>query len=205
MTPAALGAFLSGDEENFLVASMPGGIERQEKQGQMKQAQLQTLPVDGTSKEEERKQWESLGFKFKVDRVTAQNQGRDEIFVECEFPEGWKKVPTDHSMWTDIVDANGRKRASIFYKAAFYDRSAHCHLERRFHVSEDYDIKPHPVLIRDACGQVEKKIEGLPDPDWNNREEALKRSDRKEAARKELAEWLKANYPDCESPLAYWD
>ena len=48
----------------------------------------------------------------------------DQLFVEAALPEGWKKVPTDHALWTDLVDADGKRVAQIFYKAAFYDRRA---------------------------------------------------------------------------------
>jgi hypothetical protein len=129
MTPAALVAALSGDVENFVVASTPGGIEAQEKRGQIEQSLDETLPVDGTSTEAQRKEFEALGFVFKMDRAAAQSQGRNELFVPVAFPKDWRKKPTEHSMWTDILDGEGNKRGSIFYKAAFYDRSAHVHLE----------------------------------------------------------------------------
>ncbi len=43
MNPAALKALVGGDIENFLVASTPGGIEAQEKRGQMQQATMEIL------------------------------------------------------------------------------------------------------------------------------------------------------------------
>jgi len=127
LTPAALVAALSGDFENFLAASTEGGIEAQEKRGQLRQAEKETLPTDLGRDGEGRKQFESLGFKF-----TGVIDG---LFEHVDFPAGWTKKPTDHSMWTDIVDASGNKRGAIFYKAAFYDRSAHLSLDRRFSVS----------------------------------------------------------------------
>lgn len=101
--------------EDVMAALIPGGIERQEKAGQIEQSFLETLPrqFNGCSQAD----FEQLGFKFSGVVV-------DEIFVETEFPKGWRKSPTEHSMWTDILDDKGQKRASIFYKAAFYDRSA---------------------------------------------------------------------------------
>lgn len=48
----------------------------------------------------------------------------DTLFQHVELPQGWKKVPTEHSMWSTLLDENGLIRASIFYKAAFYDRRA---------------------------------------------------------------------------------
>ena len=48
----------------------------------------------------------------------------DELFVHVVLPEGWKIEPTGHSMWSNLMDADGEIRAEIFYKAAFYDRRA---------------------------------------------------------------------------------
>ena len=41
-----------------------------------------------------------------------------------KLPAGWKKQATDHSMWSKLLDESGAVVASIFYKAAFYDRIA---------------------------------------------------------------------------------
>ena len=121
MTPAALTALKRGDMDNFIAASTPGGIERQEKDGQIAQSFAETLRIEGTSGDS-RKAFEKLGFVF--------GNQQDEIFIKVQFPKGWRKKVTDHSMWTDIVDETGKKRGSIFYKAAFYDRGAHCCLEK---------------------------------------------------------------------------
>ena len=54
----------------------------------------------------------------------------DELFVNVQLPKGWTIKPTTHSMYSDLLDENGYKRASIGYKAAFYDRWANlsiCH------------------------------------------------------------------------------
>lgn len=50
----------------------------------------------------------------------------DTLFRHVTIPEGWTKSATEHSMWSEITDAFGRSRVSIFYKAAFYDRRAFC-------------------------------------------------------------------------------
>lgn len=168
-----------------LNALINGGIEHQEKQGQLAQAQLQTLPRDlGT----EMPLFEKLGFVF-GDNV-------DNLFVNVQFPEGWTKKPTEHSMWSDIVDAKGRKRGMIFFKAAFYDRSAHAHLERRFGVSVvNYQADPRQMQVRDACGQVDLKSEPYKGGDY----------DAQRKVSELLEAWLTSNYPDWQSPLAYWD
>lgn len=48
ISPAALAALAQGDLENARIASTPGGIERQEKQGQIDESLRDTLPIDGT-------------------------------------------------------------------------------------------------------------------------------------------------------------
>jgi len=72
-------------------------------------------PLDGVS-------LESLGFA-KGEPVKG-----DPLFVQATLPEGWKKEGSDHAMWSHVVDERGVQRVGIFYKAAFYDRSAHAHL-----------------------------------------------------------------------------
>jgi len=53
----------------------------------------------------------------------------DDLFRYVVLPAGWKKVPTDHSMWSKLVDSEGNEIASIFYKASSYDRKAHMCVE----------------------------------------------------------------------------
>lgn len=169
---------------NFLAASLPGGIERQEKQGQLEQAKLQTLPKD---LRKERPLFEKLGFIFGEDA--------DDIFVNVQFPAGWTKKPTDHAMWSKILDEKGWERGSIFYKAAFYDRHAHALLERRFGMEiVDYSADPQQLRLTDACGELSQTSKPFGKLDWPA----------EDSARVELTAWLTANYPEWESPLAYW-
>jgi hypothetical protein len=117
MSAAALGALAAGDIENFYVAGTPGGIEAQEKAGQVAFETSETLPKDCP-----KEALEKLGFVF--------GEEADDIFVKVKFPDGWKKRATGHSMWTDLLDETGKKRGSIFYKAAFYDRKADMTLDK---------------------------------------------------------------------------
>ena len=48
----------------------------------------------------------------------------DALFVRASLPDGWRMQKTEHHMWTDIVDGEGRKRGELFYKASIYDRAA---------------------------------------------------------------------------------
>lgn len=65
----------------------------------------------------------ALGFTF------GPADPGDSLFRPATLPSGWTRRRTDHSMWTEVVDTLGRKRVSIFYKAAFYDRDAFMSLE----------------------------------------------------------------------------
>jgi hypothetical protein len=62
--------------------------------------------------------FEALGFVF------GEPDRNDPLFRSATLPDGWKREGSDHSMWSYIVDEQGRRRVSIFYKAAFYDRDA---------------------------------------------------------------------------------
>ena len=193
MTPAAVKAFLEDDAENLIAAMVPGGIEAQEKRGQMAQAALQTLPL-----KLKRDEFEAAGFVF--------GDPADDLFVNVTFPEGWTKKPSSHDMWTEILDEKGRVRGSIFYKAAFYDRSASARLSPRFHVGEDYLIKTsRTVSVRDACGVVQFSIEGLAVPDWNDRPASELAAQAIDAARLKCQCYLVENWPDYGNPNAYWN
>ena len=108
----------ANDEKHveWLFGGNPGAIESQEKRGQdqVVASSGTTLPVDGSNTPE----IAALGIKF-GDPVEG-----DPLFRHAELPDGWSVKATDHSMWSDVVDANGKAKASIFYKAAFYDRRA---------------------------------------------------------------------------------
>jgi len=185
---------IAGDYENMIAALTPGGIEAQEKRGQLKQAAMQTLPRQMGS---HRQAFEKLGFKF--------GKNVDELFIEATFPKGWKKQPTDHDMWSDILDDKGRKRGAIFYKAAFYDQKAQAHLDPRFSVREDYGKETRTVRVHDECGLVDKKIVGLVSPNWNDREKAIILQAKIDKARKSLEEWLNKEYPKWDNVLAHWN
>lgn len=184
ITPAAISALLKGDQENFIAASTKGGIEAQEHRGQIAQSFEQTLPIKGTSSSIGRKNFETLGFMF--------GKNVDGLFVNATFPKGWHKKPTEHSMWSEIIDDKGRKRGMIFYKAAFYDMSAHVHLEPRYGLSCYGDN--HAVEITD-CGKSCHVIGTYAEKDYA----AL------DALKVLGVTWLKENKPDYDNVMAYWD
>lgn len=188
VTPAALGALVDGDLENFVTASTPGGIEAQEAAGQADFVQSQTLPIDCPQE-----QLETLGFMFE--------DAADDIFVNVKFPQGWHIEPTDHSMWSELVDPSGNVRAGIFYKAAFYDRHADMRLNRAIKIDQEYEIKNiiqyfvkkgEEILF---ATEIVRDIEPYSDEYWAE-EKRLE---------KIAKDWMEKNYPDHDNVLAYWD
>lgn len=106
------------------VAATPGGIIAQEAAGQTQLVLSTQLPIQGLIGTD-RERWEDLGVKIFDDK-----RSNDCLFCHVELPAGWKKVPTDHPLWTDLVDESGKIVAKIVYKAAFYDRYAQIYLEK---------------------------------------------------------------------------
>jgi len=187
LTPAALAALSEGDITNFVAAVTPGGIEAQEAAGQADFVKSQTLPIDCP-----KLQLEELGFIFEDDV--------DDLFVNVKFPQGWRVEPTDHSMWSDLVDPVGNIRSGIFYKAAFYDRSAHMRLNKAITINQEYEIenviqffvkRGEEVLF---LTEAVRDIERYSDDYW-----------REEIRLENIAkDWMERNYPEHNNPLAYW-
>lgn len=100
----------------------PGAILAQESRGQKELVNSAQLPTQCSAAD--RAKLEAAGVVF------GEPTKGDPLFCAATLPAGWKKVATDHSMWSDLVDETGKKRGSIFYKAAFYDRSATLYAER---------------------------------------------------------------------------
>ncbi len=168
-------------------------IEHQEAMGQRSLVQSETLPtkMDPASKA----QLEKAGVKF------GEKVEGDDMFQYVKLPTGWKKVRTDHSMWSNLVDEKGRTRASIFYKAAFYDRSAHLSTNRRYSYSFDYDrFEKEGVGVTTVTDGTEI-IHGTEPINGRNR----KSFDVSDEANKLANDWLTANYPDWQDAAAYWD
>lgn len=186
--PAALMAAASGDFENAIVASTPGGIEAQEKAGQTTlvacNAQLPKR-INGATRE----QMVGLGFVFGEDV--------DELFVACKFPEGWRLRATDHAMHSDLLDANGSIRGLLFYKAAFYDRKADLTMVSRFHIGSDYaenDGDPRKTYVCDRQTGAREEVGECGQRDWSAMD-ALEAKARQK---------LDAERPGWRDAMAYW-
>lgn len=179
--------FAATNLKDAIAAATPGGIEAQEKQGQAAVVEASVLPreIRGTTSEE----LETIGFKF--------GAFVDELFQEVVFPPGWTKKATEHDMHSDILDELACKRASIFYKAAFYDRRADVEFFTRYDVRRIVDHEnfkaPTRIVIHDA-GEPFHVVGECASTDYPG--EARLRGDAKR--------WLDEHLPAWRSVSAYW-
>lgn len=179
-----------------MAIALPGGIEAQEAAGQSEFCATDVLP-----KVCPRKELEAFGVKFGTDH--------DDLFVNVTLPAGWKKNATDHSMHSDLLDEKGRKRASIFYKAAFYDRKADMYLTPRYRVNRyqesdadgnrlEYEPSRRPthfiICVMD-CETVLHTIGHRLQDDYKVGNEHAKAGEA----------WVAERFPDWKNATAYWD
>jgi hypothetical protein len=192
------------DALELLVAGFSGDtsgvIERQEARGQQNMVARSQLPCESP--------WEALE-KMGVKKL---NDG-DGVLCAAQLPDGWSIEPTDHSMWSSLCDDKGRKRAGIFYKAAFYDRSAHMHLTRR------YNAQVRPVggwsaksnkyegVILDGDTAIYTHPQTVEEPtfDASARAKYMKYLETKDEINAELETELRKRFPNYEDATAYWD
>jgi hypothetical protein len=175
----------------------PGdAIRNQEATGQQSFVNSDTLPTE--MGQDDRKVLQKAGVKF------GKPVPGDGLFTYVTLPQGWHKDGSSHDMWSYLVDDKGRKRASIFYKAAFYDRRAFLRTDRRYGISTDYAYEDSNNAVRynvtdgdqvvfttDAVPFTEKYSDEYDEADKTARTEALA--------------WLKVKFPKWEDNGAYWD
>lgn len=172
--------------------SRSDAILGQEAEGQRSFVGSDTLPTEMGA--DDRATLEAAGVVF------GEVVPGDDLFQYVQLPAGWTKRSTSHSMHNDLLDDKGRKRAGIFYKAAFYDRNAHLYCVRRFSVELDYDEleKGFAIVYVKDGGEV-KLVKTV---------QFVEKSD-EESARQQAFDgaknWLNTNFPDWENPAAYWD
>ena len=185
----------------FLAAAMGGGLERaveeSERNTQSSLVNSDVLPTrfDG------REVLERAGVRF-GDVVAG-----DSLFRHVELPQGWKKCSTSHAMWSDLVDDRGRKRASIFYKGAFYDRAAHGSVCRRFSVESYYndDHKTVAVARVKDGDSVLFESERLKIETDEDRYGSDKVKSKRRVAQEQCETWLHEHWPNWQSSAEYWD
>lgn len=187
------------DKELFLfdalLSAMDGksssnAVLMQESRGQQKLVNSQALPLECP-----RAELEALGF--------ISGEAIDDLFISVTMPDGWKKEAVDHSMHSNLIDPQGRNRGGIFYKAAFYDRSARMHLYRRYSYGKQpingYEVESSytddKVGVVTDCGKIIYQTQSVGCKDYPAQD----------LVQAEAKAWLIATYPDYKNPLAYWD
>ncbi len=207
LTPAALSAAMKGDNFNFAVAITPGGIEAQEAAGQKVLVQSDTLPIKGLLSQpfyggpkDFAKELHKLGL-IVGDAV-------DDLFVRVQLPNGWKKEAGGGSYWSYLLDTKGHKRASIFYKAAFYDRSAHMDWLSPLVCTavtaegkDQYDTKEYPATFYGVVFKEDAEIFRTEPVIVKDNQVAYDITSR---LREEARAWMITNYPDHQNQFAYW-
>lgn len=184
------------DPELMLMEMMDGGtskaIENQEARGQKELVNSEILPTEITDEDKACLQTHGVIFADKVED--------DPIFTYVTLPDGWAKKSTDHSMWSYLLDANGRVRAEIFYKAAYYDRSTFMRATVRYGVKVDYDARVNGLVVVHAVDQGDilktfsRKCEDG-EEDYECMDELAT----------EAKSWLHQHYPDWKNPAKYWN
>lgn len=191
MNPAAIGALVRGDVANFLVASTPGGIEAQEAAGQADLVRgNDRLPKDFGN-------WIYPVSREALTAATGIRFGADidDLFVSVGLPDGWSIKATDHSMHSKLLDPSGVERASIFYKAAFYDRKAAITFACRYWIDMNWGDDPAAVSVVDRKTGAVIHAAG-----------EYARHDREcgHALESQARAWLDQRHPEHRNPLAYW-
>lgn len=179
-----------------------GCVERQEARGQSDFVKSDTLPTEGL----DHPSFAAMGIVV-GDRVPG-----DDLFTFVTLPVGWKKQATDHAMHNALVDDKGRKRAAIFYKAAFYDRRADVRPECRYSAGRDYgdpfDRSKVVYRVLDGDSEVYRTDvhtsptakENPSRDDWNAADDLDKQ------LRAECLKWLAdRGVTDPGNPALYWE
>lgn len=199
----------------WLFGRNPGAIEAQEEDGQRELANAQELPRRLGMGGDATTLYERIGIKVM--------EGIDPLFIKAQLPNGWKIVPTEHSMWSKLVDNLGRERASIFYKAAFYDRSVYISFRTRFKIefvnyseetmqsfSDTYErinrtpifgkvLDGDKVIFETTHDAFSEKYDNRIHSRWWDKHEKFGKAKMEQCVR-----YLNARYPGWKNIYAYW-
>jgi hypothetical protein len=187
MTPTEMVARLMGDRENAERAKVPFGIAAQEMDGQN---DLMARDIIPRLLRPDRETFEKAGFVF--------GKMVDGLFIEEKMPEGWTKKANDDALHSDILDGQGRRRGTIFYRAAFHDRDAHASLACRYGIRScnvEGDVEKCELTVWDyADGK----------PVHSTGQGAASDYAKLDELRSAASLWLEEHFADSRNPLAYW-
>ncbi len=178
----------------WLMGGNPNAILLQESEGQKELINSLQLPSKCNSPRgiNAAEQYRKMGI------VTFTGSKGDDLFLGVKLPDGWKKESIGHSMWNNLVDNEGRVRATFFYKAAFYDREAFVNFRHRYIKTQEFAdqkcVKNYDKFycVKDqATDEIIFKTEITSEYFDANLE-------------KQCIDFLMSNYPDYEDLNAYW-
>lgn len=101
----------------WLFGGSPNAIEAQEQRGQEDLVNSKQLPCQYSVDEDSKEFLKRYGISVLRKSI------RDPLFYDVILPKNTFIRATEHSMWSELVQSK-KVIASIFYKAAFYDRRA---------------------------------------------------------------------------------
>jgi hypothetical protein len=187
-------------------------IENQEKRGQQMVVEYRRLPKATNHCSDYHKhddfeftkaQYEKMGIKI-IDEY-------DDLFWNVQLPDGWEIKATTHTMWNDLIDDKGRKRATFFYKAAFYDRDAFINFKTRYTTCIDHTADYEKVGYKEwrkspTIGYIMDCEESIYSTATKDSFDDYSLQDKvEETIREELENYMVEHYPDYKDVNAYWD
>lgn len=117
---------MSGIDSNTSI----GNIEKRGRDEILNKTQIPIygLHINGKmfcNKEETK---ENVAKKYKELGIEIINEEND-LFYNVRLPNNIKLKSSESTYWTYLVNEDGKKLASIFYKAVFYDRDAFINID----------------------------------------------------------------------------
>ncbi len=180
-----------------VVHGAPQAIQAQEERGSAQLVKSDVLPKGD---QRDRAAMESIGIKL------GEDVPGDPLFIYAELPDGWEKRRGDDGddpRGSYLYDDQGRKRASIFYKAASYDRKADISVLRRYQIEQDYNVADKDdtavFTVTDYTGVIHTMGSVTLAEKWSP-----ERYEQEDEARAAARQWMDDNYPDWGNPAAYW-
>lgn len=103
-----------------------------DKRGDISEGRIVKLCRSDALKSEAMTVFGAIGASFPTD------DEEDELLIPVRFPLAWAVKPTNHYMYSDLLDSQGRKRGVIGYKGVFYDRWASFYFTHRYRVEREF-------------------------------------------------------------------
>lgn len=132
----------------------------------------------------------------------------DQMYCQAKVPEGWKTERTDHHLYTNLLDANGRVRAMMLIHA--WDRDAwlsgRTRLTATHHVDQSYERDPAAVpAIKTSNGVILWRGTPIAAVKGGYTKEGARIPNHYDLAQKRAAEILSQFWPEWQNIQAYWD